>query len=355
VLRSLELVLPGDPETRTGGYEYDRRIARGLREIGWTVNVHALAASFPAPDAAALADARARLAALPDGALVLVDGLAFGAMPEIAAREQRRLRLVALVHHPLALESGLAASIRSQLYASERAALAAVRGVIVTSERTARDLGAYGVARGRIAVVEPGTERAPLACGSAPGEPAALLCVATLTPRKGHDLLLDALASLRDREWRLDCIGDDRRDFATARRVKEQAARLDIGQRVRWAGAVGEAELAAAYAAADVFVLAARHEGYGMAVAEALARGIPVVTTSVGALPELVGDAGLVVPPEDTPALGAALRRMLVDAGLRARCAAAAAGARERLVGWAEASARFARALDSIAGEGAGR
>jgi glycosyltransferase involved in cell wall biosynthesis len=280
VARTLELVLPGDPEARTGGYAYDRRIAAGLRALGWSVRVHALADSFPTPDRAALDDAAARFASLPDDALVLVDGLAFGALPEIAARAGARLRLVALVHHPLALEAGLDEATRARLRTSETAALAHARAVIATSERTARDLEGWGVQRERVVVVEPGTDPAPLARGSGHADGVQILCVATLTPRKGHDLLLDALAALRTRAWRLDCVGSAARSPATAAALHAQAVRLGLEPRVGWRGELPDDALAAAFDAADLFVLPSRYEGYGMAAAEALARGLPVVATT---------------------------------------------------------------------------
>jgi glycosyltransferase involved in cell wall biosynthesis len=345
---TLELVLPGDPNTRTGGYAYDRRIGAGLRELGWSVRVHALASSFPAPDRAALADAAAQFARLPDGALVLVDGLAFGALPDVAAHEAERLRLVALVHHPLALESGLDVATRARLRVSETAALAHARAVIATSERTARDLAGWGVARERIAVVEPGTDRAPLARGSASAT-VRMLCVATLTPRKGHDVLLDALASLTAHAWRLDCVGSADRSAPTAARLRAQAAGLGLDERIDWRGELPDEALAAAFDAADLFVLPARHEGYGMAVAEALARGLPVVATRTGAASELVGDdAGLLVPPDDVVALTAALDRMLADRATRARLAAGAVRARERLPTWPAACVALDRALRAL-------
>jgi glycosyltransferase involved in cell wall biosynthesis len=349
VPRTLEFVLPGDPETRTGGYEYDRRIVRGLNALGWDVRVHALSATFPMPDRAANEHAGARFAGLPEGSLVVVDGLAFGALPEVARREQRRLRLVALVHHPLALESGLDDPLRERLFDDERASLACARGVVVTSERTARDLVRYDVPRTRIAVVEPGTEAAPLAKGSGPGAGAKLLCVATLTPRKGHDVLLRALAPLRAHAWQLECVGSGERSPETARQLREQAARLGLADRVRWRGELDAAELAREFDTADVFVLAARHEGFGMAAAEALARGLPVVATRVGAMPELVGDeAGILVPPDDVGALRAALTTVLTDAGARSRFAGGAARVRERLQTWDHACARFSDALESF-------
>ena len=344
----LEFVLPGDPETRTGGYEYDRRIVTGLRALGWNVRVHALQGAYPTPTAAERAAAARRFAALPDGARVLVDGLAFGALPEIAVAEAGRLGLVALVHHPLAEETGLTAAAAGRLAASERAALRAARRVIATSEPTALALTGYGVEPGRCVVVPPGTDAAPLARGSGAVAPA-LLCVATLTPRKGHALLLDALAGLRDRVWRLECVGSDSRDAATSAQLRVQAEALGLSDRISFRGEAGPEALAAAYASADLFVAPSLYEGYGMALAEALARGLPAVATRVGAAAALVGeDAGLLVPPGDAAALREALARLLDDPGLLRRCAAGAARARTWLPRWDESCARLARALETV-------
>jgi hypothetical protein len=163
---AVTLVVPGDLETRTGGYGYDREIVAGLRALGWTVDIRRLDDSFPFPTAYARAHAVAELAAVPAGGLVLADGLAFGAMADEAAREAARLRLVGLVHHPLALENGLDAATARAFVESETRALACTRGVVVTSDATARALAPYGIAAEDIAVVVPGTTPGPLARGS---------------------------------------------------------------------------------------------------------------------------------------------------------------------------------------------
>ena len=199
-------LVPGDLGTRTGGYAYDRRIIDGLRAAHWQVEVQSLGPGYPAPDAAAEAMARRVVEGLADDTLVVVDGLAFGVLAELAAAHAQRLRWVALVHHPLSLETGLAPERQRALFDSERRALASARGVIVTSRATARALAAFDVDAARIAVVEPGTDPAALAQGSGPAGPV-LLCVATVTPRKGHALLVEALAGLRDRPWTLHCAG----------------------------------------------------------------------------------------------------------------------------------------------------
>ena len=111
------------------------------------------------------------------------------------------------------------------------------------------------------------------------------------------------------------------------------------------------ADLDRSYAAADLMVLASRAETYGMVVTEALARGLPVLAADVGGVPEALGHGadgtrpGLLVPPDDPQALGAALRAWLGDAGLRARWRRAARERRESLPGWSTTASVLAGVL----------
>src|SRR4051812_38810123 len=185
----LFVLVPGHLESRTGGYEYDRRMIVGLRDHGWSVQVRELQGTFPYPTAASLDGAASVLAAIPDGAVVMIDGLALGAMPDEVRREASRLRIVALVHLPLADEVGLDRETAARLEANERRALASAALVIVTGKTTRAALMQYGVSGARIAVVEPGTDAAPLALGSRQTSTAGdlhLLCVAAITAGKGH-------------------------------------------------------------------------------------------------------------------------------------------------------------------------
>lgn len=364
-------LIPGDWHTLTGGFTYDRRMVLGLREAGWDVDVQCLEGTWPWPDAAALAAAQARIEALADGTLVVADGLAFGAMPDVLQPHARRLRWVALVHHPLHLEAGLGEASRQRLLASETRALqTAARQVVVTSHRTAMDVNALGVPANRIAVVEPGTDRVvpgPAVAGAERGTqrgtgarhegegrapPVCLLCVATLTPRKGHAILLEALAGLpmpAAQAWELHNVGSLTRDPETAARVQALSRSLALADRVVWHGEVGAAQLHTHYRSADLFVQPSLHEGYGMAVAQALAHGLPVLASSAGALADtLAPDAGVHVPPGDVPALRAALARLITDPGLRTQLAAGARSAAQRLPDWPLQAARFASVLDGV-------
>ena len=343
--RVLHVVVPGDLDTKTGGYGYDRQIIHGLQARGWNVVLTSLPGHYPFPSAAECAAAMTALAAIPDGSLVLVDGLALGALPVEVARERERLHLVALVHHPLGLETGLDTDTSRLLLDSERRALACVRGVVVTSSRTISAVESLGVARERVMVVEPGTDAAPDARGSGTGA-RHLLCVASLTPRKGHDTLFDALAEMLDLDWPLTCVGSAARDSAHASRLTARATTPPLSERIMLAGELAGPALEAAWHAADLFVLPTHYEGYGMVVAEALAHALPVVSTATGAVPELVGDdAGVLVPPGDAAALHAVLRALMTDEARFGRLRAGARAARATLPSWDEACARMEAAL----------
>lgn len=362
-VNTLNFFVPGDPCTRTGGYIYGARIVCGLRARGWTVNVRQLHDSFPAPDASALAHAGQQLDALGNQALVLVDGLAFGAMPALAQQHCERLRLIALLHHPLADETGLDPQMARALASSEKSALAAAHHVIVTSARTAADLKEhYAVADGKLSVVEPGTE--PVAqIGPSPQSPTAattkatrddppltrLLCVATVTPRKGHDLLIKALAPLAGQRWQLRCAGSVRRSPHTTRRLREIIRQCGLNRQVQLLGEISDSALHDCYDWADVFVLATRLEGYGMALAEAVAHGLPVITSVGGAAADTVGsEAALLIPRDDVGALSDALRRLIHEPGLRAELAAAARRRARQLPNWNDATAAIERILRHV-------
>jgi glycosyltransferase involved in cell wall biosynthesis len=345
---ALHLLLPGDPDTVTGGYVYDRRIVATLRARGVSVRVVRLHESFPHPTAAALAHAAHCLEALPDGAVVVLDGLALGAMPAQVAAQAHRLAMLALVHHPLAREAGLSPRRASELAGSERAALAAMAGVVVTSAATATELARdYAVPAARIRVVEPGTDAAPLA---RPGAgPPALLCVATLTPRKGHDVLVAACERIRHLPWTLDCVGSLERDPDTAAAVHGQILTAGLQGRIRLLGEVPPEALSRHYARASALLLASRHEGYGMVLDEALAHGLPVIATRAGAIPQTLPEgAGWLVPVDDVAALASALERLLCDAGWREALRRGALAARERRRSWDRAGQEFAAAVAAL-------
>jgi len=379
-MRPITFFVPAPLDARTGGSIYDCRMAAALRARGCSVDVVELDASFPYPTPAALDRAGRALASVEADTIAVVDSLAFGAMPDVIVREAARLRIVALMHLPLAATFGLDRETAARFDVDERRALHAAALVVVTGTAAVPLLARDTLPDNRVVVVEPGTDPAPLARGSSPAEAGhydlgsdvrdhiadddgdvvsgfsrttQLLCVASLNAIKGHDMLLEALAAVPNRNWHLTCAGSLTRDPATADGVGAAMTRLGLDRHVTLAGDLNQLALAACYDRADLFVLATRQETYGMAVAEALARGLPVVATMTGALAKLVGSqAGLLVPVGDTAALTAALTRMLDDPSLRARLAEGARHVRDRLPTWDEAAGRMAAALASVDAHG---
>jgi glycosyltransferase involved in cell wall biosynthesis len=349
VVSRIAFAVPGDLATPTGGYGYDRRMMTELQKLGWQIDVVLLGDGFPRPSAAQKAHAETVLAAVEGKHAIVIDGLALGVLPEAAAAVRAKRPLVALIHHPLALETGLSAADANAMRASERAALASANAVIVTSAPTARLLVQdYGVAEKLITVARPGTERASVAA-SRSSEVVQLLSIGALVQRKGFDILIAALATLADLSWRLTIAGDRTRNPAVAARIDADIARHKLGERVQVLGAVSDGRITALYGESDVFVLASRFEGYGMAYAEALAHGLPVVGTTGGATPETVPpDAGILVVPGDVAALAKALCRLISDKAERDRMAAAARAAAATLPSWQDSAKLFAAAIEVV-------
>jgi glycosyltransferase involved in cell wall biosynthesis len=354
-MSSVHLVVPDtidDASRPSGGNVYDRRLHRGLRELRWLVHEHRAVGAWPDAGAEARGALAAVVAQIPDGGVVVVDGLIGSAVPELLVPHADRLRVVVLVHMPLGLgEPGQPLSAAGR---RERAVLERAAAVLTTSRwARARLLEQYRLEGARVHVAEPGADAADLALGSACG--GSLLCVAAVSAHKGHDLLLAALAMLGDRSWTCDVVGSLTRDPAFVDRLRSEARAQRIDRRVRFVGALGRRDLDAAYARADVLVHASRCETYGMVVTEALARGVPVVATAVGGVPDALGRAsdgtrpGLLVPAADAVGLAGTLRRWLDDDALRLRLRAAAHERRARLEGWDSTARVVERVLAQVA------
>lgn len=348
----LHVVVPADlhdPTRPSGGNVYDARLCRELAHRGWSVREVPVAGPWPQRDPRALAALGGALAAVPDSSLVLVDGLVASNAGEVVRAETDRLRTVVLVHLPLGHR--WAGHDLADVGAREREVLVGARAVVTTSTWT-RDwlVDHYALPSSRVTVAEPGVDPAPLAPGFATGQ--ALLCVAAVTHDKGHDVVLEALRAVADLPWRCVCVGSLTRDPGFAGRLRDRVRDAGLEHRVTFAGPrVGDA-LDAAYAAADLMVLATRAETYAMVVTESFARGLPVVATEVGGVPQAWGRAagrpepGRLVPVDDPGAFASALRDWLTDGELRARWRAAARGRRDELTGWSVTAERVSRVLE---------
>jgi len=339
------LIVPAPFDAVSGGYEYDRRIVAGLREGGHGVQVTELAGTYPLADEAARDAARAAWNAIGVSWRPIIDGLALPAFADLADELAAR-RAVALIHHPTSFETGLGEPERAALLRTERRLFAALPRLIVTSEPTASQLAAeFGVERDRIRVVVPGTDDAPRSPGSG-GPTCHIVSIGTLVPRKGHDLLLRALVRLFDLDWRLTIAGSPDRDPVHAHALAALADALGIARRVEFAGEVTGDALEALWQQADLFALATHWEGYGMAIAEALKRGVPAVVTAGGAAGKLITpESGVVCPVGDHTNLSKALRRLIFGTGLRREMADAAWQVGQTLPDWRTQAREFAQAL----------
>jgi glycosyltransferase involved in cell wall biosynthesis len=337
--------IPGDLTAKTGGYIYDRRVMERLPELGWLVHHVELPGDYPDPSAGSLQATERIFAGLPRDALLVIDGLAFGAMPaELVGKIANPI--VALVHHPLSLEAGIGKERAAFLVRSEREALVHAVQVLVTSPTTAQTLvREFAVPESKISVAEPGTEPAPRARGS--GGPPRLLSVGSVTVHKGFDVLMQALLQIADLPWESRIVGSLDRDPAMVQSLRDAAARSGLESRILLRGALDEDALAAEYDSARLFVLASRFEGYGMAFAEALARGLPIVGCAAGAVTSTVpAEAGILVQPGDAGALAVALRKLLTEPGELARRADAAWRHAESLPRWSDSARKFAAGLE---------
>lgn len=335
--------IPGDIRTRTGGYIYERRLLEGLRACALAVDHLELPASFPDPAPEDMARALALLSEVPADVPILLDGFLSGTL-DTAGLANLAAPLAAVVHHPLGLESALSPERARFLLEREAANLRRIRRIVVPSPHTAHVLATrFGVAPGRITVALPGFDRVEAAL--TPAVPPLILSVGILHPRKGHDVLLGALADLADLDWQAVIVGKPV-DPNHARALRERAASPGLGGRVRIAGEIDDATLQNLYRTATVFALATRYEGYGMVLGEALRHGLPIVSCRAGAVPDTVPQgAGILVPPSDPAAFAQALRSVLTDETLRRSLAVASSEAGRTLPEWSDTAALVARSL----------
>jgi len=343
-MREVTFAIPGDIDTPTGGYRYDKRVIEELRALGWTVKYLPLSGEFPAPSEKALSETAAIFAEIDPDTLVMIDGLALGAIP-LSTLKSLRAPMVALCHHPLAFETGLTSDRIDYLHRTEREALSRAVATISTSRSTAALLvREFGVSADEVTVAEPGTE--PAARANEVAKPPRILSVGAITRRKGHDTLAKALSKIRDLDWEWRVAGADR-DSVAMQALKREIEDGKIADRAKLLGSLDDAALEAEYASASLFALPSHFEGYGMAFTEALARGLPVIAGSGGALVETVPkEAGVFVAPGNFGELALVLRRLLTKPDELSRRADAAWAYAKNLPRWRDTAMRIAEALD---------
>jgi len=260
----------------------------------------------------------------PDVLQIEEEPTAPGARQVVRAARALKLATVLFTHTNVSPELPFLARWR------RRRTLRALKGAITASEAAAGLLAA--VAPGlRVAVIPQLGVHVPPEPEHLHHEGLAIGCVSRLVPEKGLDTLLQALAENRAHRWQLTVVGDG----PDRERLERIASELRLAARIRWTGALPPDEVPKLWPELDVAVLPARAlpgwaEPSAHVLAEAMAHEVAVVGTNVGATPEVIGDAGLVVPPDDPLALAAALRRLAAPDQRRPLAQAARARAMQR-------------------------
>ena len=323
---------PGAPDQRTGGYLYNQRIARASRALGFRPVFHALPGAWPDLSTVDRERCRLILKSLPGLQPVVVDGLAWTALGDLRSELGDRRRLV-LLHSPLWREAPDRAASRT----AERAALLDASIAVATSPSTLADLEPDCPT----ALVPPGID---LANTVAALDGHRLACVATVTPRKHVIGLLSGLAQV-EVPWSLAVVGSLNRDPSYVRAVRRALDELGVEHRVRLLGELDDRGVQRVLLDCAALVHAAHYESWGMGIAEAMAAGLPIVTTPAGVVD--AHPAGTTVVPRDNPAaLADAVTRLLTKYPHRRRQGAMARASAEQMASWTEASAAFHAHLD---------
>ncbi len=337
--------IPGDLDTPSGGYRYDRQVIAQLQRRGYAVEVLHLSDRFPWPEPPDLAQAATLFASLPNRSMLLVDGLALGVLSEEVAPLRERLSLFALVHHPLAYETGLTAEQIAHFRQTETAALRHCRGVIVTSPHTAAVLQREYAVTQPITVALPGISLPELLPLTRISDEKQLLCVGALIPRKGHERLIRALTPYREARWHLHCVG--RCLEPTTRHLRAILDETALTHKVTLHGEKTDAELAQFYREADGLISAAHYEGFGMAIAESIAYGLPIIATAAGAVADWLPPQAAHVVADDA-ALQTAIGRLLTDDAWSNALRQQARQYRDQLPSWGDTATALLNGLEII-------
>jgi glycosyltransferase involved in cell wall biosynthesis len=337
----VDFVVPAgldDPQRVSGGNVVDRHVRDGLPRLGWSVRMHEIDVDAAARVAPLFADPA-------DDGVVLIDGLVATRWPEALRSAADSHAVVVLAH----MVSGAFADADQAVVDAECRALRSADRTIVVSRWTGDELVRRGILPPeRIVVVTPGAGDGPASPGSLTG--CALLCVGVVAPHKGQDTLIDALAALgADTRWSCTIAGSLTTFPEFADGLARRAVEAGIGERVTLTGVLDGEELGKAYGYADLLVAPSRTESYGLAIADALRRGIPVIASPVGGIPETVADrAAILAPPGDARAWSEVLARWMSDPDLRTRMKRLALNGRESMPRWDDAVARVAETLAGV-------
>jgi glycosyltransferase involved in cell wall biosynthesis len=337
--------VPGSLPPTTGAIVFDTMLAEQLRRLGHDVTLVPVAGAHPMPDAAARASAAELWRAhqpLSPADTVVIDGFCLYAFDGLE-QHLGAAGAIGMVHHPMSLEPQLPQAERDAFMAIEQRILPRLARIVVPSEAIRTSVtAALALPPAMVAVVTPGIPDVARSAGSG-GRRCHLLAIGSLIPRKGHETVLRALAGLADLDWTLTICGDSDIDPGHAAELGALVGTVGLADRVVFAGACSRARLEALWQAADIFVSGSCFEGYGMAVAEAVRRGLPLAITNGAAATEVIPmDGSVIVEPGDHVQLSKALRRLIFSAPLRQDLAEASWQAGRAFPTWADQAKRFA-------------
>ena len=343
-------IIPGDINLPTGGYRYDREIISAWQLSGINVELISIQGDYPFPNPEELKLALETVRKLPHANVAVVDGLLGGSAPEFIQKLSEKMPVAALIHHPLCLENGLNEKTANSLEDSEKQGLKFTSRIITTSPTTRKTVAElFKLHENQIHTVLPGVERGTQSTGSQ-SACLNLLCVGSVIERKGHKHLLLALEMIKHLDWQLDCIGSTAFDETLFSELQALCKQNELDAKVRFHGDVSEDVLNSFYKRADLFVLPSLFEGYGMAYAEAIVRGIPVIGTTAGAIPETVpSTCGVLVEPSNVNALAKALESLICDDVLRTQYRNGTLAAEPDFPTWQSSAKQFAEILKEIA------
>ena len=345
----IAFVIPGELDQPTGGYQYDLQIVTCWQRANRNVEIISLPGDYPFPDKKSKQAALDIASGLEGFDCIVVDGLAGGSFPDLLKKLSKLGPVVSLVHHPLCLENGLSEDQQTELKRNEGAGLAFVCGVITTSTATAETvIELFGYDKQSIKTVEPGVKIGNIA-EPWNGGAIKLLCVASLIERKGHKYLIEALSTLVELNWELDCYGSDLYDPVLSKALLSATAQNQLDHRIRFHGSVDQVTLEKAYTKAHIFVLPSLYEGYGMVLSEAIVHGLPIISTNAGAIPTTVPEGcGILVPPTEAAPLADALRRLIEEQEFRQTIRQNAIAAAASFKSWEQSADQFLNYLKSF-------
>lgn len=329
-----------DYEQKTGGWIYNRHLISWLdRHFGGVCEM-TVPVCFPTPDAAVMREIAAMFDEIEPGAVMVMDHI-YGCML-LPVLEGRPFRLVLVYHHsvveergagvlPISPQGGRSKGARDTDQSSiEQSALRRADAVVVTSDESHAYIASrYGIAAEKIITAKPGNDPVPQSPAHDAG-PWHLLSVGAVIPRKRYEFLVEALSKLERSDWSLTIAGNTERYPDYVIDLQNLVDARALSDHVTLLGELPAPALAALWGRTHLYVASSFYEGYGMAISEAICRGVPVISTPSGAVASWAGEAAVLVDADDPAEMTARITAIMADP-------VAYTQARERTVGFAEA------------------